>query len=60
MFNKITNVSSEKQSGGITSGTRNNNQNVVINACIWKGRKEGFFSALVLAIVVEIIIRFIF
>lgn len=60
MFNKTTNVSSEKQSGGITSGIINNSQNVVINACVWKGRKEGFFSALGLAIAVEIIIRLIF
>lgn len=54
MFEKIINVSSEKQSGGITSGVSN------INTYIWKGRREGFFSALGLAIVVEIIIRLIF
>lgn len=59
MLNKIINVSSEKQTGGITSGI-NNNQNVVIDAYIWKGRKEGFFSALGLTIIAEIIIRLIF
>ncbi|MEX1014618.1 MAG: hypothetical protein WDZ80_05665 [Candidatus Paceibacterota bacterium] len=56
---KIFNVSSEKQSGGVTSGI-NNNQNSTINTYIWKGRKEGFFVALGIAIIVEIIIRLIF
>lgn len=58
MFKKTTNVFSEKQSGGITSGV--NNQGININTYVRKGRKEGFFYALGLAIIVEIIIRLIF
>ncbi len=56
MFNKITNVSSEKQYGGTTSGVSNVNRDTYI----WKGRKEGFFYTLGLAIIVEVIIRIIF
>lgn len=55
MFKKIINVSSSKQSGGIISGVSNINHD--INVYVWKGRKEGFFSALGLALLVEIIIR---
>jgi len=58
-MSKIINVSSEKQSGGTTSGIVNLSQDT-INTYIWKGRKEGFFYTLGLAIVVEIIIRLIF
>lgn len=58
MFKKIINVSSSKQLGGITSGVSNINHD--INVYVWKGRKEGFFSALGLAVIVEIIIRIIF
>lgn len=57
-MNKIYNVKSEGQEGGVTSGVINNKS--TINTYIWKGRKEGFFTALGLAIIVEIIIRIIF
>jgi len=50
------NVKSEYQSGGETIGAKN----VSNNKYIWKGRKQGFFSAISLAIIVEIIIRLIF
>jgi hypothetical protein len=60
MFKKIINVFSEKQSGGITSGFSNIGRDINVNAYVWKGRREGFFSALGLAIIVEIIIRLIF
>lgn len=60
MFKKIINVSSKEQSGGVTSGVNNINQNIDINTYTWKGRKEGFFSAIGLSLIVEIIIRLIF
>lgn len=48
------NVSSKDQSGGETIGIKNTNYYV------WQGRKEGFFSALIIGVIVEIIIRLIF
>lgn len=57
MDKKIINVSSEKQSGGITGGIINNE---VTSIYIWKGRKEGFFFAVAVGFLVEIIIRLIF
>ncbi len=59
MSNITIDVSSEKQTGGTTSGIINN-QDVTIKKLIWKSRREGFFSALGLAVIVEIIIRLIF
>ncbi len=56
-FNKKINVSSKNQSGGETIGVKNINNT---NYYVWKGRKEGFFTALVLGILIEIIIRLIF
>jgi hypothetical protein len=50
------NVKSENQSGGETVGVKNSS----ISNFIWKGRREGFFTALFLAILAEIIIRLIF
>lgn len=58
MLEKIINISSEKQSGGITSGINISSKD--INTYIWKGRKEGFLYTLGLAVIVEIIIRLIF
>ena len=52
-------VSSNGQKGGITSGITSNTTNQNINTCIWKGRKEGFFFTLGLAVIVEIIIRIV-
>ncbi len=51
------NVSSKNQSGGETIGVKNINNT---NYYIWKGRREGFFTALGLGILIEIIIRLIF
>ncbi len=51
-----TDVTSHYQSGGETSGKNSYSQNV----STWKGRKEGFFSGLGLALLVEIIMRIIF
>ncbi len=48
------NVFSKNQSGGETIGVKNTNYYV------WKGRKEGFLSALIIAFIIEIIIRLIF
>lgn len=57
MDKKIINVSSEKQSGGITGGIINNKE---ISIYTWKGRKQGFFFAVAVGILIEIIIRLIF
>ena len=59
MSKRVWNITSEGQSGGTTAGIVINDIKIK-NTYIWRGRKEGFFSALFLALVVEIIIRLIF
>ncbi len=50
-------ISSKNQSGGETTGVKNINNT---NYCIQKGRRQGFFAALAIAILVEIIMRLFF
>ena len=63
-FNSLINIhmnfhtKSDRQSGGVTAGQVNGP--ITDERIIWKGRREGFFTALGIAVIIEVIIRIIF